>query len=80
MPRGRLREPEAARGGGPREVASGAAATGRPVFALLAEGSGYFRAPAVSPWTTWRWKTMYAASTGSMAITSPAKSPDQSPL
>lgn len=46
-------------------------------------GSGvqpYFSAPAVSPATTCRWKTMYAARTGSIAITSPAKSPDQSPL
>ncbi len=41
---------------------------------------GYFSAPAVRPATTCRWKTMYAASTGSIAITSPAKSPDQSPL
>lgn len=40
----------------------------------------YFRAPAVSPCTTWRWKMMYAARTGSIAITRPAKSPDQSPL
>lgn len=42
--------------------------------------SGYFSAPAVSPATTCRWKTMYAARTGSIAITRPAKSPDQSPL
>lgn len=41
---------------------------------------GYFIAPAVSPDTTCRWKMMYAASTGSIAITRPAKSPDQSPL
>jgi len=40
----------------------------------------YFSAPAVSPATTCRWKMMYAASTGSIAITRPAKSPDQSPL
>lgn len=43
-------------------------------------GGRYFSAPAVSPCTTWRWKTMYAPSTGSMAITRPAKRPDQSPL
>ncbi|CAM5265775.1 hypothetical protein SCANM63S_05438 [Streptomyces canarius] len=42
--------------------------------------SPYLSAPAVSPCTTWRWKTMYAASTGSIAMTRPAKSPDQSPL
>lgn len=40
----------------------------------------YFSAPAVSPATTCRWKTMYAASTGSIAMVSPANSPDQSPL
>lgn len=40
----------------------------------------YLTAPAVRPATTCRWKMMYAASTGSIAITRPAKRPDQSPL
>lgn len=40
----------------------------------------YFSAPAVRPATTCRWKMMYAASTGSIAIVSPANRPDQSPL
>ncbi|MDX6363689.1 MAG: hypothetical protein QOC85_2699 [Streptomyces sp.] len=40
----------------------------------------YFSAPAVRPCTTWRWKMMYAARTGSIAITRPANRPDQSPL
>lgn len=40
----------------------------------------YLSAPAVRPATTCRWKMMYAASTGSIAIVSPANRPDQSPL
>jgi hypothetical protein len=53
---------------------------GRRETAPVLRPRDYFNAPAVSPCTTCRWKTMYAASTGSIAITSPAKRPDQSPL
>src|SRR6266545_752043 len=35
----------------------------------------YLRWPAVSPDWTWRWKTRYARSTGSIAIATPANSP-----
>ena len=51
-----------------------------PAAAGASRRERYFSAPAVSPCTTWRWKMMYAARTGSMAITRPAKRPDQSPL
>lgn len=64
--------------GGPY-VPKGGPLVREPPFAADVR-DGYFTAPAVSPATTWRWKMMYAASTGSIAITRPAKRPDQSPL
>lgn len=38
------------------------------------EGSGHFRAPALRPSCTWRWKTMYSTSTGSIEMIRPANS------
>ena len=78
----------AVRSGGAR--ASGRTAAAPADGAVPARRSGrraaslppyrYFSAPAVRPATTCRWKMMYAASTGSIAITRPANRPDQSPL
>lgn len=69
------------RAGGHAKVARIFRRTAGPPASEAAPGPPpYFSAPAVRPATTCRWKMMYAASTGSIAIVSPAKRPDQSPL
>lgn len=71
------------RAGGHAKVARIFRRTAGPPASEVAPAPGpppYFSAPAVRPATTCRWKMMYAASTGSIAIVSPANRPDQSPL
>lgn len=68
-------------GAGTRRGAKSAQTRRRPPAGRRRPGPlPYLSAPAVSPATTCRWKMMYAASTGSIAIVSPANRPDQSPL